>query len=71
MRKLQCVEWPCMSVHEALDDFNLHMADIGIQENDIVTINVLSPTNPQKIPVRGGSLLDARFEVVIVYWIDE
>ncbi len=69
MKTLACRNVHAVYVEEAIQEFNNRIDELGIQsEKDVVSVSVLPVVIPVKMhdPEKGS--VDARYEVVFVYW---
>lgn len=69
MRKLRCYEVMGLSVSEVLSDFNERADELGVTEENLVSVSAMAPSRPMKI-LDGGKTKDATVQVTIVYWSD-
>jgi hypothetical protein len=70
MRTLRHTTFQDSIVQRALDTFCGQMAELGIQESDVVSVSIMSaaeqPT-PEGVTT-GMSSMGSNYEIVVVYW---
>lgn len=69
MRKLSSIETVGLSVQEILSDFNERAAEFGVTEENLVSVNVTTPSRPIKM-LDDGKIKEAAVQVTIIYWSD-
>ncbi|UST60786.1 hypothetical protein LOY27_09860 [Pseudomonas atacamensis] len=69
MRKLRSIETVGLSVQEILSDFNERAAEFGVTEENLVSVNVTTPSRPIKM-LDDGKIKEAAVQVTIIYWSD-
>lgn len=70
MRKLSCYEVVGLSVSEILSEFNERAEELGVTEENLVSVSAMAPTRLMKI-LDGGKTKEATVQVAIVYWSDQ
>ncbi|MFJ2491484.1 hypothetical protein ACIOV9_08045 [Pseudomonas iridis] len=69
MRKLRSIETVGLSVQEILNEFNERAGEFGVTEENLVSVNVTSPSRPMKM-LDDGKIKEAAVQVTIIYWSD-
>jgi hypothetical protein len=69
MRKLRSIETVGLSVQEILSEFNERAGEFGVTEENLVSVNVTTPTRPIKMQ-DDGKIKEAAVQVTIIYWSD-
>jgi len=69
MRKLRSIETVGLSVQEILSEFNERAGEFGVTEENLVSVNVTTPSRPIKM-LDDGKIKEAAVQVTIIYWSD-
>jgi hypothetical protein len=69
MRKLRSIETVGLNVQEILNEFNERAGEFGVTEENLVSVNVTSPSRPMKM-LDDGKIKQATVQVTIIYWSD-
>jgi hypothetical protein len=69
MRKLRSIETFGLSVQEILSEFNERAGEFGVTEENLVSVNVTTPSRPIKM-LGDGKIKEAAVQVTIIYWSD-
>lgn len=69
MRKLRSIETVGLSVQEILSDFNERAGEFGVTEENLVSVNVTTPSRPMKM-LDDHKIREATVQVTFVYWSD-